>query len=78
MFCSRSITIHLLRGISAILLLVIGIYLSSSYFIVAIGCIAGAFILFRGCPMCWTIGLLETIANKAAKKSEEENRVTTN
>jgi len=26
-----------------------------------IACVAGAVIAMRGCPMCWTIGLVETI-----------------
>jgi hypothetical protein len=26
--------------------------------------IGAAFILFRGCPVCWTVGLMETIAGK--------------
>jgi len=26
--------------------------------------IGAAFVLFRGCPVCWTVGLMETIAGK--------------
>ncbi len=70
MYCSQSIAIHLLRGLFALILLAIGIYLSFSYLVIAIACFVGALVLFRGCPMCWVVGLFETIAKNKEHKNE--------
>lgn len=71
MFCSRSIGIHLLRGLSAFVLIGWAMYLSlqqSSYWWLAPFALVAAFVLLRGCPMCWMIGLFETIANRRASR----------
>jgi hypothetical protein len=63
MFCSASVSIHLLRGLVALGLIIGAIY-SSSY---------GAIVLIRGCPMCWLVGLFETLHLKPFV-SAERNR----
>ena len=64
MFCSTSVSIHLLRGLAALGLIIGAIY-SSSYGTIglALGALAlvGAIVLLRGCPMCWLVGLFETM-----------------
>jgi uncharacterized BrkB/YihY/UPF0761 family membrane protein len=64
MFCSTSISIHLLRGLAA-LGLIIGAMYSSSYgaigLVFAAFAFVGAIVLLRGCPMCWLVGLFETM-----------------
>jgi hypothetical protein len=67
MFCSRSVTVHLSRGVSAIALIGIALYLGvyqSGYGLFAPLLLIGAFVLLRGCPMCWLAGLFETIAKR--------------
>ncbi len=70
MFCSRSIGVHLLKGLGAFVLIGLALYLSAyqqAYVFVTPVLFIGAFLLFRGCPMCWLVGLFETIANRKAR-----------
>lgn len=60
-FGSGSITVHLLRGAAAAMLLVWGATNASAHALVAISAFIGAIVCMRGCPMCWTVGLVETI-----------------
>ncbi len=75
MYCSRSVESHLLRGLLALVLIGVGLYLiagSMPYALpVALIGFAGAFFLFRGCPMCWLMGLFETIHNQRAKSMQK-------
>jgi hypothetical protein len=53
----------LLRGAVAISLLVWAIrHQAQPTMSIAAG--IGAFFAFRGCPICWTIGLIKTISHK--------------
>lgn len=74
MFCSRSIGVHLFRGLMALLLLAAGFYLLGTGTIylalLAVACFGGAFFFFRGCPMCWLMGLFETMANQRRAAQE--------
>lgn len=69
MFCSRSIGIHLLRGAGAIMLIALGLVLSSIWLWPPL--ILGAVLLLRGCPMCWLVGLFETIGQKRSRRVDE-------
>jgi len=64
MFASRTIAAHMLRGVIAAALIAWALLHQSSepVFAVVAGVVAVA--AMRGCPMCWTIGLLETIGEK--------------
>lgn len=66
-FGSSSLIEHLLRGLAGIGLFAAALRLSSGNPWVALGFGAAAFVLFRGCPMCWTIGLLETVQRRLAR-----------
>ncbi|WP_395009493.1 hypothetical protein [Undibacterium sp.] len=72
MFCSTSISIHLLRGLAA-LGLIIGAMYSSSYgsigLVFAALAFVGAIVLLRGCPMCWLVGLFETLRQRREETS---------
>ena len=60
MFASRSITRHLLRGLMGFGALALAMLLLDphpGWSLVALGF---ALVALRGCPMCWTLGLLET------------------
>jgi len=65
MFCSRSIGIHLLRGAGAVMLIALGLALGSMWLWPPL--ILGAALLLRGCPMCWLVGLFETIGQKRSR-----------
>lgn len=64
MFCSTSVTQHLLRGICALALLVCAALVFQTHPLWALLPLAGALVLMRGCPMCWLVGLFETIARR--------------
>ncbi len=70
MFCSTSVSIHLLRGLAA-LTLIIGALHFSSYgtlgLVFALLAFIGAILLLRGCPMCWLVGLIETLGQSRKK-----------
>jgi hypothetical protein len=62
MFCSRSISVHLMRGLGAVALLTIAAVFGPERIWLLPPLLLGAFVLLRGCPMCWLIGLIETAA----------------
>lgn len=78
MFCSSSIGVHLFRGLMALVLVAAGLYLLGTptlwMTLLAVACFGGAFLLFRGCPMCWLMGLFETMANqRASRRAAQES-----
>jgi hypothetical protein len=64
MFSSMTIAAHLMRGVIAAVLIAWALLLQSSDpgFAVAAGVLA--VIAMRGCPLCWTLGLVETISQR--------------
>lgn len=62
MFCSSSVSIHLLRGAAAFGLIGAALLYNGLGTIGAGFALVGALLLLRGCPMCWLMGLFETIA----------------
>jgi hypothetical protein len=64
MFASRTIAAHLVRGVIAAALIAWALLhqLSDPVFAVAAGVVA--MVAMRGCPLCWTLGLVETIGDR--------------
>lgn len=63
-FASTSLLGHLIRGGVAIGLLAWAIQHPMHPALSVLAGI-GALVAFRGCPVCWTIGLVETVLQKA-------------
>lgn len=61
MYCSTSVSVHLLRGTAAVGLLFAAFFLSSYGVLWSALSVIGAVVLLRGCPMCWLMGLFETM-----------------
>jgi hypothetical protein len=62
-FGSKSLFGHLLRGLTGF----VAVYWAFTHQgdpVLAVLAVGGALVLFRGCPVCWTVGLMETIAGK--------------
>lgn len=55
--CSTAVTAHLWRGLVALALIVASYMLGSAHGVWSAVALAGAFVMLRGCPMCWLIGL---------------------
>ena len=75
-FASSSLPRHLVRGVMGF-----GSLIGSVAFIPVVGPVSllllpiGALAL-RGCPMCWTIGLMQTISRGRLQRSCEAGRCT--
>jgi hypothetical protein len=67
LFASRSVTSHLLRGAIAAVLLPWAIANASAHPGGALLSVAISVIAMRGCPMCWLVGLVETIAARVRR-----------
>jgi hypothetical protein len=63
MSCSRSVTVHLLRGFGAIALIVLAVLYGEANLWLLPPLLIGAVVLMLGCPTCWLLGLAD-----AAKK----------
>ena len=68
MFGSRTLIEHLVRGIVGIAALGAAIYLAqrpgAASLIGSVVLALVALIAWRGCPMCWLTGLIETLQRK--------------
>lgn len=65
MFASNTLIEHVLRGAVGIgaLWLAVAIAASHPWSSLALGALV--LLAFRGCPICWTIGLFETVVRKS-------------
>ena len=68
MFASVSLLGHLIRGGVGIALTVVAIRHQHSPAL-ALLAIGAAIVAFRGCPMCWAIGLVETLTQLGKQRS---------
>ena len=76
-FGSRSLVVHLVRGAIGAASLALAL---RSYDIIgwpALALVAVTLWAFRGCPICWTIGLVETVAFKVLASHEQLEPVDT-
>ena len=59
MSCSRSTAIHLLRGLGAVILVVLALSLGKEHPVLLPLLLIGAVALLGGCTACWLTGLVE-------------------
>lgn len=74
MSCSRSLSLHLLRGAGAVALLVLGLVYADAMPWLLPMALAGAVVLLRGCPMCWLMGLFEAMSKRQRSTSNIAGR----
>jgi hypothetical protein len=60
MFASNSLVEHLARGAVGICALSCAISTSAQHSIYSLAFAVVSLLAFRGCPICWTIGFVET------------------
>jgi hypothetical protein len=63
LFASVSIVGHLLRGAIGIALVYWAIQ-NQNQAVLSLAAAGGALWAFRGCPICWTVGLIESVLQK--------------
>lgn len=64
MFASKSIGEHLLRGALGAAALAAAVLLAPAHPLPAMVLVPLALVALRGCPMCWTVGLAQTVTAK--------------
>jgi uncharacterized membrane protein YedE/YeeE len=62
MFGSAFLGAHLMRGVAAAALLAWAIVHQTAHPWLSLGAGVAALVALRGCPMCWTVGLVETLS----------------
>ena len=62
MFGSASLGPHLMRGAVAAALLAWAIVQQTAHPWLSLGAGVAALVALGGCPMCWTVGLVETLS----------------
>jgi hypothetical protein len=65
MFASKTIVAHLVRGLIAGALIAWALILQSTEPVFAVAAGAAAVVAMRGCPLCWIMGLFETISDQS-------------
>lgn len=75
MFASNTLIEHVLRGAVGIgaLWLAVAIAASHPWSSLALGALV--LLAFRGCPICWTIGLFETVVRKSRNRQDSGRRI---
>ena len=61
-FASSSVTRHLCRGLIGLTALTGSLATINAHLVIGLALLGIALVALRGCPICWTIGLAETIA----------------
>ena len=64
MFASNSLLEHGLRGLVGIGMLWYAITIAAAHPWASLALAVLALLAFRGCPICWTIGLVETASRR--------------
>ena len=62
MFASPTLIEHLARGILGFSALALSLGLAPQHPLVSLALLPAALVALRGCPMCWTMGLAQTVA----------------
>jgi uncharacterized membrane protein YedE/YeeE len=71
MFGSTSLGAHLMRGAAAAALLAFAIVHQSAHPWASLSAGVAALVALRGCPMCWTVGLVETLSQGRSDSAAE-------
>jgi hypothetical protein len=64
LFATRTLSGHLLRGAVAFGLLYAAVTHQQEHPLWSVAAGLAALVVLRGCPMCWAIGLVETIQQR--------------
>jgi hypothetical protein len=73
-FASRSVTVHLARGVVGFALLAASVGLLPVVGPVSLLGLPAGVVALRGCPTCWVIGLAQTISRGRLERSCVDGR----
>lgn len=71
MFGSAFLGAHLMRGAAAAALLAWAIVHQTAHPWLSLGAGVAALVALRGCPMCWTVGLVETLFARRSRFNDQ-------
>ncbi len=71
MFESRGLVEHLARGVFGIGALALAVLLPSLHVVWSLLLVALGLVALRGCPMCWTLGLVQTLQAKLRGRASD-------
>lgn len=70
-FASKTLWEHLARGAAGITAFVVAMRIIGQHPLAGLGLVGCTLLAFRGCPVCWTVGLIDTIRTlRMAKQAE--------
>ncbi len=76
MFSSRTILEHVIRGVvgfgSVVVIVLISRHFGPVQLLISLALVGIALFAWRGCPMCWAVGLLDTILEPRSKAAAPE------
>ncbi len=72
-FGNRTLTRHLLRGVIGFSCVTVSLHTMNEMLWPSLMLLPIALYALRGCPICWTIGLVETIAMRVHGVRDEAN-----
>ena len=75
---SRSIAAHLSRGLAGFVLLAVALGYAPRLGWWTLVPAAGALAMFRGCPMCWVAGLVDTVLHRMSRNSDAASKTCVN
>ena len=70
-FANRSLAEHLLRGAIGFATMIVAVNVADRHPWSSLLLDILALLAFRGCPVCWTTGLLETLALRVLRRYEK-------
>jgi len=71
MFASKTISGHLARGALGVGTLAFALSAAAAHPWLPLAALPIALVALRGCPTCWTVGLVQTVVAKLRGKSTE-------
>lgn len=69
-FGNKSLTMHLLRGAAGLGAVAVSLATVNQTWWPTLVLMPFAVWMLRGCPMCWTVGLFESIAHKIHQRAD--------
>jgi hypothetical protein len=75
MFASRSLAEHIFRGAAGIVALWCALAIAETHPWGSLALGSVVLLAFRGCPVCWTIGLFETARHRFASRKRVKLRL---
>jgi hypothetical protein len=71
-FGNKTIGLHILRGVLGLAALYVSFSTMNEKIWPSLILLPAAVFLLKGCPMCWTMGLIETIVMAVHKRNERK------